>query len=72
MFFLFPLQFGDRLFIATELVEGEGASTHTVVLRFESKDKAREIYESGEYQAIIGQRHGATSNHFAVLVDGLG
>ena len=57
---------------ATELVEGEGASTHTVVLRFESKDKAREIYESGEYQAIIGQRHGATSNHFAVLVDGLG
>ncbi len=56
----------------TEQVEGEGASTHTVVLRFESKEKAREIYESGDYQAIIGERHAATSSHFAVLVDGLG
>jgi uncharacterized protein (DUF1330 family) len=35
-------------------------------------DKAREIYESGEYQAVIGKRLAATSKHFAVLVNGLG
>lgn len=53
-------------------VEGEHAGRQTVVLKFESMDKAREIYDSGEYQAIVGKRHDATSNHFAVLVDTLG
>lgn len=57
---------------ASDQVEGEGAGKQTVVLKFESKDKAREIYESGEYQAIVGKRHDATSKHFAVLVDGFG
>ncbi len=52
-------------------IEGEGAGKQTVVLKFDSVDKAREIYESGEYQAIVGQRHDATSKHFAVLVEGL-
>ena len=32
--------------------------------------KAKEIYESGEYQAIIGKRLGATSAGYAVLVEG--
>ena len=54
---------------ATETIEGPGAGSQTVILEFESKDKAREIYESGEYQAIVGQRHAATSNHFAILID---
>ena len=53
----------------TETIEGTGAGKQTVILEFESKDKAREIYNSGEYQAIVGQRHAATSNHFAILVD---
>lgn len=57
---------------ATEQIEGEGAGHQTVVLKFESADKAKEIYESGEYQAIVGKRHTATSKHFAVLVNGLG
>ena len=52
-------------------IEGEGAGHQTVVLKFESADKAREIYESGEYQAIVGKRLGASSKHFAVLVNGL-
>ncbi|MGA9277279.1 DUF1330 domain-containing protein [Ilumatobacter sp.] len=52
-------------------VEGEGAGKQTVVLKFESIEKAKEIYESGEYQAIVGTRHAATSKHFAVLVNGL-
>ncbi|MGB3736038.1 MAG: DUF1330 domain-containing protein [Ilumatobacter sp.] len=57
---------------ATEQIEGEGAGKQTVVLKFESMEKAKEIYDSGEYQAIVGKRHDATSKHFAVLVNGFG
>lgn len=57
---------------ASEQLEGEGAGKQTVVLKFESMEKAKEIYESGEYQAIVGKRHDATSKHFAVLVNGFG
>jgi uncharacterized protein (DUF1330 family) len=57
---------------ASDQVEGEGAGKQTVVLKFESMEKAKEIYTSGEYQAIIGTRHAATSKHWAVLVNGLG
>jgi len=57
---------------ASEQLEGEGAGKQTVVLKFESMEKAKEIYNSGEYQAVIGKRHDATSKHFAVLVNGFG
>lgn len=57
---------------ASEQVEGEGAGKQTVVLEFESMEKAKELYHSGEYQAVIGQRLAATSKHFAVLVNGFG
>ncbi len=57
---------------ATEQLEGDGAGHQTVVLRFESKERAKELYESGEYQAILGKRLEATSSHFAILVDGVG
>ena len=51
----------------------EGSPGHqTIVLSFESMDKAKEIYESGEYQKLIPVRQEATSSHFAVLVNGLG
>jgi len=52
---------------SSDAVEGEPGH-QTVILRFESKARARELYESGEYQAVIGKRHAATSRHFAVLV----
>ena len=55
----------------SQQIEGEGAGHQTVVLKFESMDKAREIYEPGEYQAIVGKRLAASSKHFAVLVNGL-
>ena len=57
---------------ATEQLEGDSAGHQTVMLRFESKERAKELYESGEYQAIIGKRLRATSGHFAVLVNGTG
>ena len=56
----------------SQALEGENIGKSTVVLKFESLEKAREIYESGDYQAVIGKRLGATSNHFAVLADGFG
>jgi len=36
---------------------------------FDSMEKAREIYDSGDHQAIVGKRHAASSSHFAVLVN---
>ncbi len=56
---------------ATQRLEGETAGHQTIILSFESMEKARALYESGEYQALIPKRHAATSNHFAILVNGL-
>ena len=56
---------------ASERLEGDSAGHQTVVLRFESKERAKELYASGEYQAILGKRLDATSSHFAVLVNGM-
>jgi uncharacterized protein (DUF1330 family) len=55
----------------SDRIEGDAASHQTVVLEFESREKAKQVYESGAYQEIVGKRHDATSGHFAVLVDGL-
>jgi|SRR6056297_1737418 len=57
---------------ASTVVEGENVGKQTVVLEFETREAAKEIYESGAYQAVIGKRHDATTNHFAVIVDGFG
>ncbi len=56
---------------ASVRLEGESAGHQTIVLQFESKEEAKALYESGEYQALIPKRHSATSNHFAILVNGL-
>ncbi|RPG14574.1 MAG: DUF1330 domain-containing protein [Proteobacteria bacterium TMED72] len=56
----------------SERLEGDTAGHQTVILKFESKEKAKEVYESGAYQGVVGTRLGATSNHFAVLVNGVG
>jgi uncharacterized protein (DUF1330 family) len=56
---------------ATDRLEGETAGHQTIILQFESKEQARALYESGEYQALIPKRHSATSNHFAILVNGV-
>ena len=55
----------------TETLEGDTAGTQTVVLEFESREKALEIWNGDDYRAIVGQRHDATSKHFAILVDSL-
>jgi len=70
------IQIGERCQLvaidgATQHLEGERAGHQTIILSFESMEKARALYESGEYQALIPKRHAATSNHFAILVNGL-
>ena len=46
-----------------EIVEGNWPFTRTVLIEFPSKELARAWYESDEYQAVVGLRHGsATSN----------
>ena len=51
----------------------EGSPGHqTVVLAFDSMEEAKASYESGEYQKLAKVRLDATSNHFAVLVNGIG
>ena len=56
----------------SEVVEGDTAGHQTVVIKFDSKEKAREVWESDAYTAVVGKRHDATSRHFAVLVSGFG
>lgn len=55
---------------ASRHLEGETAGATTVVLEFESMERAREIYESGDYQEVLPKRLESTSKHFAILVDG--
>lgn len=55
---------------SSDIVEGDTGGSNTVVLEFESKEKAKEVYDSGDYQAVLPTRLNATSKHFAVIVDG--
>jgi uncharacterized protein (DUF1330 family) len=55
----------------SERIEGDSAGKQTVVLKFDSKAEAKAAYESGAYQEVVGLRHDATSNHFAVLIEGI-
>ena len=55
----------------SEVVEGEGVGHQTVMLEYPSKEAAKAAYESKAYQDVVGKRLDATSNHFAVLVDGI-
>jgi uncharacterized protein (DUF1330 family) len=53
-----------------EVVEGEWHGTRTVLLEFESVEKAREWYESPGYQAAIPLRRAAADCN-AVILSGL-
>jgi len=50
-------------------IEGEPAGPRTVILEFEHEGDFRTWYDSAEYQAVVGQRHAATTG-FGVLVTG--
>ena len=50
-----------------EVIEGNWHGTRTVVLEFESVEKARDWYNSPEYQAVIGERHASADANAAIV-----
>lgn len=55
---------------ASELLEGQGLPQRTVVLKFESLEKARAFYASPEYSLARQARDGACVIHM-MLVEGV-
>ncbi len=51
-----------------DLGEGGEVGSTTVILEFESVEAARRIYDSPEYQAILGDRLAATEPVHAMIV----
>ena len=51
---------------AAETIEGAPPGPQTVVLKFDSVEKAKEWYNSADYQKVVGKRLEATSG-FAVI-----
>ena len=57
------LEHGGRVLVVDEdvdVLEGAWHGTRTVVVEFESVEKAREWYESPSYQAALPLRHAAS------------
>lgn len=52
-----------------DVIEGEWPYGRTVILEFPSVEKAKEWYDSADYQAIVGERHASTTSN-AVIVPG--
>jgi uncharacterized protein (DUF1330 family) len=50
-----------------EVVEGSWPFTRTVILEFPSKEIARAWYESDEYQAVVGLRHGSATSNLVIV-----
>lgn len=66
-------QYGGELVafdVAAETMEGTAPGPQTVIIRFDSAEKARTWYNSREYQAVVGKRLAATSG-FAVLSEAM-
>ncbi len=62
---------GTLLVLDTESSKVEGDAGHqTVVIEYPDRAAAEAAYNSAEYQAVVGIRHGATANGRAVIVDG--
>ena len=51
-------------------IEGAEAGHQTVVMKFASREEAERVYNSPEYQAVVGKRLAASAKHFALIVDG--
>lgn len=66
-------QYGGELVafdVAAETMEGAAPGPQTVIIKFESAEKAKAWYNSKEYQAVVGKRLAATSG-FAVLSEAM-
>jgi uncharacterized protein (DUF1330 family) len=52
--------------VAAETIEGTPPGPQTVILKFESTDKAKAWYNSPDYQAVVGKRLAATKG-FSII-----
>jgi uncharacterized protein (DUF1330 family) len=52
--------------VAAETIEGKPPGPQTVIVKFESTEKAKAWYRSPEYQAVVGKRLAATEG-FAII-----
>ena len=50
-----------------QLLEGEWHGTQTVIVEFESVERAREWYESPEYQTAVALRQSASTCNVAIV-----
>lgn len=48
---------------AAETIEGNPPGPQTVILKFESVEKAKEWYNSADYQKVVGQRLASTTGY---------
>jgi len=55
--------------VGAETIEGEPPGPQTVILKFESVDKAKEWYNSADYQAVVGKRLAATTGYAIISKD---
>lgn len=56
--------------VAAETIEGKPPGPQTVILKFESVEKAHAWYKSADYQKVVGKRLEATDG-FAVIAESM-
>lgn len=54
---------------ASDVLDGNAEFPRTIIVRFETREKAQAFYSCPEYQALLPVRLGATEG-YALLVDG--
>jgi uncharacterized protein (DUF1330 family) len=50
-----------------DIVEGSWPFTRTVLIEFPTEKAARSWYESQEYQAVVGLRHGSATSNLVIV-----
>lgn len=49
--------------VAAETIEGKPPGAQTVIIKFETAEKAKAWYNSADYQAVVGKRLAATEGY---------
>ena len=52
--------------VAAETIEGTPPGAQTVIIKFESTEKAKAWYNSDDYQAVVGKRLAATEGYAVI------
>ena len=55
---------------SSETIEGDPPGPQTVILKFESVEKAKEWYHSADYQKVVGKRLASTTG-FAIISESM-